>query len=45
MNVRNPLDADGHIYEMTILGEWISGPVCMYIARCFANPDSASKEV
>ena len=26
-------------------GEWISGPVCMYIARYFANPDPANDEV
>jgi hypothetical protein len=25
--------------------EWISGPVCMYIARYFANPDSSTKEL
>lgn len=29
-------------YDCTIFhtGEWISGPVCMYIARYFANPPS-----
>jgi len=36
---------DFYNYTNLLTGEWISGPICMYIARYFANPDPSNEMV